>query len=50
MVRAQNRDDIVTALHLAREQHLVVSARSGGHGWSGLATNNGGLDSRSHAL
>lgn len=43
IVRAQNHDDIVTALHLAREQHLLVSVRSGGHGWSGMATNNSGL-------
>ncbi len=43
IVRAQNHDDIVTALRLAREQHLLVSVRSGGHGLSGLATNNGGL-------
>ena len=43
IVRGQSTDDIVTALRLAREQHFTVSVRSGGHGASGLATNNGGL-------
>jgi FAD/FMN-containing dehydrogenase len=43
IVRGQSTDDLVTALRFAREYHLPVSVRSGGHGWSGLATNNGGL-------
>jgi FAD/FMN-containing dehydrogenase len=43
IVRAQNHDDIVAAIRFAREQHLKLSVRSGGHGSSGLATNNGGL-------
>jgi FAD/FMN-containing dehydrogenase len=43
IVRGQSTDDLVTALRFAREHHLPVSVRSGGHGWSGLATNNGGL-------
>src|SRR5215218_4737797 len=43
IVRGQSNDDLVTALRFAREYHLPVSVRSGGHGWSGLATNNGGL-------
>jgi FAD/FMN-containing dehydrogenase len=43
IVRAQSHDDIVTALRLAREQHLPVSVRSGGHGLSGRATNTNGL-------
>jgi hypothetical protein len=43
IVRGQSTDDLVTALHFAREHHLPVSVRSGGHGWNGLATNNGGL-------
>lgn len=43
IVRVQNNDDIVTALHFAREHHFTLSVRSGGHGLSGQATNNGGL-------
>jgi FAD/FMN-containing dehydrogenase len=43
IVRGQRTADLVTALGFAREHHLAVSVRSGGHGWSGLATNNGGL-------
>jgi FAD/FMN-containing dehydrogenase len=43
IVRGQSTDDLVTALGFARQHHLPVSVRSGGHGWSGRATNNGGL-------
>lgn len=43
IVRGQSPGDIVLALRFAREQHLPVSVRSGGHGLSGLATNTGGL-------
>lgn len=43
IVRAQTTDDVATAIRFAREQHVALSVRSGGHGLSGLATNNGGL-------
>lgn len=43
IVRAQNNGDIVTALRFAREHQFMLSVRSGGHGLSGQATNNGGL-------
>src|SRR6185312_73525 len=43
IVRAQGNEDIATAIRFARERRLALSVRSGGHGWSGLATNNGGL-------
>src|SRR6266540_5348977 len=43
IVRGQSNDDLVTALRFAREHHLPLSVRSGGHGLSGLATNNAGL-------
>lgn len=43
IVRAQTNDDIITAIRFARDHHLALSVRSGGHGLSGLATNNGGL-------
>ncbi len=43
IVRAQTNDDVIAAIRFAREHHLALSVRSGGHGLSGLATNNGGL-------
>jgi hypothetical protein len=43
IVRGQSTHDLVMALGFAREHHLPLSVRSGGHGWSGLATNNAGL-------
>ena len=43
VVRAQGSEDIVAAIRFAREHQLALSVRSGGHGLSGLATNNGGL-------
>lgn len=43
IVRAQTNDDVITAIRFAREHHVALSVRSGGHGFSGLATNNGGL-------
>jgi FAD/FMN-containing dehydrogenase len=43
IVRCQGVEDIVTALRFAREQRLPMSVRSGGHGVSGQATNDGGL-------
>lgn len=43
IVRGNSNDDIVMALRFAREHHLPLSVRSGGHGLSGQATNNGGL-------
>ncbi|QBD75569.1 FAD-binding oxidoreductase [Ktedonosporobacter rubrisoli] len=43
IVRAQNKQDLITALRFAHEQHLALSVRSGGHGLSGQATNNGGI-------
>ena len=43
IVRAQTSDDVITAIRFAREHQLALSVRSGGHGLSGLATNNGGL-------
>lgn len=43
IVRAQTNDDISAAIRFTRERRLALSVRSGGHGLSGLATNNGGL-------
>lgn len=43
IVRVEGNDDIVTALRFAREHQFTLSVRSGGHGLSGQATNNGGL-------
>jgi FAD/FMN-containing dehydrogenase len=43
IVRGHSTEDLVTALRFAREHQLPLSVRSGGHGWSGQATNSGGL-------
>src|SRR5689334_20490805 len=43
IVRAQTNEDISAAIRFARERHVALSMRSGGHGLSGLATNSGGL-------
>jgi FAD/FMN-containing dehydrogenase len=43
IVQVHTAADIVTALRFAREQGLTVAVRSGGHGLSGLATNDDGL-------
>jgi FAD/FMN-containing dehydrogenase len=43
IVCVQSNEDIATAIRFARERRLALSVRAGGHGWSGLATNNGGL-------
>ena len=43
IVRVQTTEDVITAIRFAREHHLALSVRSGGHGLSGLATNDGGL-------
>jgi len=43
IVRAESVEDIVIALHSAREQRALVSVRSGGHLLTGQATNDGGL-------
>lgn len=43
VVLAQSAADVAAGLQLARERQLPVAVRSGGHGLSGGATNNGGL-------
>jgi FAD/FMN-containing dehydrogenase len=43
LVRSRSNEDLVTALRVARERHVPLSVRSGGHDWSGQATNDGGL-------
>lgn len=43
IVRAQTNEDVSAAIRFARERQVALSVRSGGHGLSGLATNNGGL-------
>jgi hypothetical protein len=43
IVRGHTNGDIVTALRFARERHLPLSVRSGGHDWNGTATNTDGL-------
>ncbi len=43
IVRAANVADVVTAVHFARENDLLLSVRGGGHQVAGHATNDGGL-------
>jgi FAD/FMN-containing dehydrogenase len=43
IVQARNSEDVVTALRFAREHRFPLSVRSGGHGASGQATNDGGV-------
>jgi FAD/FMN-containing dehydrogenase len=43
IVQPQNAADIATAIRFARDQRLVLSIRSGGHGIAGQATNDSGL-------
>jgi FAD/FMN-containing dehydrogenase len=43
IARPKTNADIVTAIQFARDNGLKLAVRSGGHGLSGLATNDGGL-------
>ena len=43
IVRPKTNADIVTAIQFAQANALKLAVRSGGHGLSGLATNDGGL-------
>lgn len=43
IVLVKTHDDIAKSIQFARENGLVLSVRSGGHGFSGLSTNDGGL-------
>jgi FAD/FMN-containing dehydrogenase len=43
IVRVKNSEDIAAAIQFARENALTLAVRSGGHGTSGLSTNDGGL-------
>ncbi|MFG3660834.1 FAD-binding oxidoreductase [Streptomyces sp. NPDC047706] len=43
VVLAESAADVADALRLARDRGLAVAVRSGGHGLSGSATNDGGL-------
>jgi len=43
IVQCAGTADVVVSVNLAREYGLVVSIRGGGHGVSGMATNDGGM-------
>ena len=43
IVRPTSRDDVVAAVRHAREAHLVVSVRGGGHSVAGFSTCDGGM-------
>ena len=43
IVGCLNAADVMTAVTFAREHHLAVSVRSGGHSFAGFGTNDGGM-------
>lgn len=43
IARCVNTDDVIAAVHFAREHSLLLSVRGGGHNVAGYATNDGGL-------
>src|SRR5690606_30919017 len=43
IVRPKNTDEIAGAIRFAQDNQLKLSVRSGGHGATGLSTNDGGL-------
>lgn len=43
IVRIKDEDDIIAAIHFARENHLKVVVRGGGHNWCQPTLRNGGL-------
>jgi FAD/FMN-containing dehydrogenase len=43
IVRCLDAADVITAVTFAREHHLLVSVRSGGHSMVGYGTNDGGM-------
>ena len=43
IIRCATVDDVVNAIRLARQQHLAVAVRGGGHGLTGPGTCEGGL-------
>jgi FAD/FMN-containing dehydrogenase len=40
---ADSIDDVITGVQLARENHLTVAVRSGGHSWDGWSVRDGSL-------
>ncbi len=43
IVSVKNEDDIVAAIHFARDNKLKVAMHGGGHTWCGLAVRHGGM-------
>ncbi len=43
IVRPADVDDVVTAVNFARENHVLLSVRAGGHNVAGRAVNDGGI-------
>jgi FAD/FMN-containing dehydrogenase len=43
VIQAQNEQDVVAAVRLARQRGLQVAVRSGGHSWSAAFLRDGGM-------
>ena len=43
VVQAQNEQDVVSAVRLARQRGLQVAVRSGGHSWAAAFLRDGGM-------
>ena len=43
IVRPQSNEDVAAAIQYARDNHLKLTVRSGGHSQSGMSTNDGGM-------
>lgn len=43
VVRPETNEDVVKAVNFARDSHLEIAVRTGGHSQAGHSTNNGGM-------
>src|SRR5918912_1292141 len=43
IVQVASEDDVIEAVNFAREQHLKIAVRGGGHNWCAAALQEGGV-------